>query len=65
MQAQSNNKASQAIAQASKSQGRTEATSSSRYILQLNHLLRTARRMNNGRVILALSQLITRRGGIA
>lgn len=38
--------------------------SKARYFLQLNNLLRTARRQNNRRVIFALSSLITRRGGV-
>jgi hypothetical protein len=36
-----------------------------RYIQQLQNLLQIARRQNNARVILALSSLIARRGGIA
>jgi hypothetical protein len=36
-----------------------------RYIAQLQNMLGTARRMNNRRVIRALSSLIARRGGIA
>ncbi len=38
--------------------------SKARYLLQLNHLLQTARRMKNSRVVIALSSLIARRGGI-
>lgn len=36
-----------------------------RYLLQLQNLLRTARRLNNARVVFALSSLIARKQGIA
>ena len=37
----------------------------SSYLLQLNNLLHTARRLKLTRVIFALSSLIVRRGGVA